>query len=313
MSPNRREKAPAPNNTANLGFLQLFEQIIAPERPTPGSKGVRVGAWEPVLRKALALSPGERWRSATELLAALEANLNQPEESAVIKLSVNDPGSGGRVAAGMEVRPGSTMLLPDLQPPKAQRPPAPARARSRIWMAGLTAVLLAGGVAAAVLRAGPAPRPPALQRQEPGPALAFPAPAPSPAVVPPPVKEVAAPAQSSPPEEPAGQPARISIRTEPRDAALTIDGREVHNPYSAKIPRSRQPHDIVATVPGSGEAREILAFDRDRALVLKVGAASPRPRRSAAEVATSPLAPDQSGAPVTGYHGSSLKIETEFP
>lgn len=42
-------------------------------RPTPHSMGVDVGVWEPVLARALAHNAGERYRSAGEFLAALEA------------------------------------------------------------------------------------------------------------------------------------------------------------------------------------------------------------------------------------------------
>ena len=63
--------------------MQLFEEIIAHKRPTPALRGIDVGAWEPVLRKALSLSPSERWRSAADLLAALEANLGKPVEGIV--------------------------------------------------------------------------------------------------------------------------------------------------------------------------------------------------------------------------------------
>lgn len=51
----------------------LFEQVMARRRPTPATKGRDVGAFEPILAKALALSPRGRWRSAGDLLAALEA------------------------------------------------------------------------------------------------------------------------------------------------------------------------------------------------------------------------------------------------
>jgi serine/threonine-protein kinase len=51
----------------------LFEQAMATERPTPRTKGHDVGALEPIIAKALALSPRERWCDAGELLAALEA------------------------------------------------------------------------------------------------------------------------------------------------------------------------------------------------------------------------------------------------
>jgi len=51
----------------------LFEQVMARRRPTPASKGRDVVGFEPVLAKALALSPRDRWKNAGELLAALDA------------------------------------------------------------------------------------------------------------------------------------------------------------------------------------------------------------------------------------------------
>ena len=53
----------------------LFEQVMAPHRPTPASKGRNVGPFEPIIAKALALSPRDRWKNAGELLDALEVAL----------------------------------------------------------------------------------------------------------------------------------------------------------------------------------------------------------------------------------------------
>jgi eukaryotic-like serine/threonine-protein kinase len=53
----------------------MFEQVMAPRRPTPASKGRNVGPFEPIIGKALALSPRDRWRNAGELLEALESAL----------------------------------------------------------------------------------------------------------------------------------------------------------------------------------------------------------------------------------------------
>ena len=50
----------------------LFDQVMSRTRPTPASKGKDVGPFEPVIAKALSLSPRERWRTARELLAALD-------------------------------------------------------------------------------------------------------------------------------------------------------------------------------------------------------------------------------------------------
>jgi eukaryotic-like serine/threonine-protein kinase len=53
----------------------MFEQVMAPRRPTPASKGRDVGPFELIIAKALALSPRDRWKNAGELLDALEAAL----------------------------------------------------------------------------------------------------------------------------------------------------------------------------------------------------------------------------------------------
>ncbi len=53
--------------------LRLTAQTMAATRPTPARFGVDVGPWEPVLARALALHPSERYADAGELLGALEA------------------------------------------------------------------------------------------------------------------------------------------------------------------------------------------------------------------------------------------------
>jgi hypothetical protein len=50
----------------------VFEHVMAARRPTPAAAGRDVGALEPVIAKALALSPRDRWKNAGELLAALD-------------------------------------------------------------------------------------------------------------------------------------------------------------------------------------------------------------------------------------------------
>ncbi len=53
--------------------LRLTAQVMSSTRPTPARFGVDVGPWEPVLARALALHPNDRYADAGELLSALEA------------------------------------------------------------------------------------------------------------------------------------------------------------------------------------------------------------------------------------------------
>ena len=55
--------------------MQLFEEAMAQVRPTPGTRGRNVGPWEAILARAVALSPGARWKDAGDLVAALEATV----------------------------------------------------------------------------------------------------------------------------------------------------------------------------------------------------------------------------------------------
>jgi len=50
---------------------QLFEQIMSADRPTPARRGVDAGGLEKVVARAVALSPGQRWRDAGQMLQAL--------------------------------------------------------------------------------------------------------------------------------------------------------------------------------------------------------------------------------------------------
>jgi serine/threonine-protein kinase len=64
----------------------LFEQVMATGRPTPASTGRDVGPFEPVLAKALARSPRERWSDAGELLAALDAAAGAASSESTVRM-----------------------------------------------------------------------------------------------------------------------------------------------------------------------------------------------------------------------------------
>jgi len=65
------DEPPFSASAAGGGDEPLFEQIMSVERPTPARRGVDAGGLERVIAKALALSPGERWKNASELLEAV--------------------------------------------------------------------------------------------------------------------------------------------------------------------------------------------------------------------------------------------------
>ncbi len=308
--------------------IQIFEQIIATERPTPRTKGVEVGAWEPVLRKALALSPSERWRSAGELLAALDANVGRPEDGVVVA-GIRDASSAARVPAPPPEGSSWGMApLPVAPAPQGVAPPPARGPRTvRLIAGGAIALAIVGGTVFALHGSGDAKRqmaatPAPAATPKPAPATA-PPPAPSavpagavvPGPAPAPGQAAASAAIATAAEDPTHDLARIEVRTDPPTARLSIDHHDVHNPYSVKLPRSRRLHDVVATLPGLGQVHEMIAFDRDRDLVLKLGAVPTAPAR--AEVAPSPPASPapraEPAASPTGYRGSKLKIETEFP
>lgn len=65
------------------GYLPYPNSASDPEhgacalrRPTPGLVGLDVGAWEPVLSRAVAINPRDRFTTARELLTELEQNLD---------------------------------------------------------------------------------------------------------------------------------------------------------------------------------------------------------------------------------------------
>ncbi|MFO0651295.1 MAG: serine/threonine-protein kinase [Polyangiales bacterium] len=63
----------APYPTGNR--MEIEQHIMAPTRPTPARFGVDVGAWEPVLARALSLRAPERFERASALLDALLASV----------------------------------------------------------------------------------------------------------------------------------------------------------------------------------------------------------------------------------------------
>ncbi|MFO0629145.1 MAG: sporulation protein [Polyangiales bacterium] len=72
-------------------FPQLLASAMNPQRPSPARRRIDVGAWEPVLRKALSIRPDDRFRDAGELLNALEATLPQATKRVMPDIDPDDP------------------------------------------------------------------------------------------------------------------------------------------------------------------------------------------------------------------------------
>ena len=206
--------------------VEIFSEALSRRRPTPDRWGLDVGPWEPVLQRALALRPADRYPDAGSLLKALLAEVPQQavwrEDRSVPPAPSSDrPAPAPVPAPAPEVEPATrdsdriTELLP--QPPR-QAPertsdddPEPVRLPiNRMgwlgWAAGLLGIV--GVVVAVFATRQPAPsrppttppvaaRPVAPPAIEAAPALvpaAAPAPAPEvPAAVVPDVPTVAAP------------------------------------------------------------------------------------------------------------------------
>ncbi len=60
---------------------ERFAAVVSEQRPTPKTKGVDAGGWEPVLARALARRPADRYPDAGTLLAALEETLGSGVKS----------------------------------------------------------------------------------------------------------------------------------------------------------------------------------------------------------------------------------------
>ncbi|TAK20011.1 MAG: serine/threonine protein kinase [Myxococcaceae bacterium] len=190
----------------SVDSVAIYSDILDRERPTPGRFGVDVGPWEPVLARALAQRPMDRYPNADELLSALEASLSLAEAAWRSGRSL----ASSRVPAPETVPAGAKRVSPVEVAPE-RRPP---RAR---WivpaLAALALPLVALGVRAATRSDAPAPVSTAR------PALA-PAPPSAPAPVEPPAV-LAAPSAVAPPAV-AAAPAPLRARAEANDIGASL-------------------------------------------------------------------------------------------
>jgi len=191
----------------SVDSVAIYSDILDRERPTPGRFGVDVGPWEPVLARALALRPMDRYPNADELLSALESSLSLADAA----------WRSGRSRASMvpaaETVPAGAKRVSPVEVTPERRPP---RAR---WivpaLAALALPLVALGVRAATRSDAPAPVTTAR------PALA-PAPPSAPAPVEPPAVLAAPPAVVAAPPAVAAAPAPLRARAEANDIGASL-------------------------------------------------------------------------------------------
>jgi hypothetical protein len=120
-----------------------------------------------------------------------------------------------------------------------------------------------------------------------------------------------APATASPPASIA-----VAIRTVPDTARLQVDGQDVSNPFARALPKDGRAHTVTATLAGFAKASHAIGFDRDSELVLKlVPDAAGGPRSTPGTSTRRPAGAHARATESTesGYRGSNLRIETEFP
>lgn len=151
----------------------LTVDALSPVRPTPAKVGLDVGPWEPVLARALALRPNDRFQHARELLQELEASM--PSNV-----------SWGAAGAPVSVAPNHHEAITT---PRVSAAPVSRSSPRNLWIA-LAAVVLIGAFALAFIAGSARPHP------------ITPSPAPVTRVVPPPspvvVPAVPAPIAAAP-------------------------------------------------------------------------------------------------------------------
>jgi serine/threonine protein kinase len=258
--------------------VEIFSEALSRVRPTPARHGLDVGPWEPVLQRALALRPADRYPDAGSLLKALLAEVPEqaiwredlPLPAAAAGRPAPRPRSDPPAAAPSSARPAAG-AIPAASPPPSGTPavgaatpesgritellPSPPRRQAvdddepvtlpvhRLgWAGWLAAGVGIGAVALAVFatqRPGTTARP----APRPAPAVVAPAPAaPAPAVTAPAVvaPAVVAPAVVAPAPTPAPVAAPVAEPAAPPVAAPPPVSAPPSPPAAARPPTVRR-------------------------------------------------------------------------
>jgi serine/threonine-protein kinase len=195
--------------------MEITMSVLSPTRPTPAAFGVDAGPWEPVLARALAVRPTDRYSHAAEMLQALEERV--PARVAVLDgsdLVATVPAKGANTQPSfIQTAPPST-LRPSAVPIGAPMVTAPVASRSNkaVWaFAGaiaLAGVVVLGAALSAAGRNTETPPANVTATVTPPPAPTPPAPTKAPAAQP--VARVpTAPVLQAAPTQPVARPATV--------------------------------------------------------------------------------------------------------
>lgn len=134
---------------AHGDLTELYADILGEPRPSPARLGFDVGAWEPVLARALALRPAERFANAAALYEALAAACPQSQKAAPRPaLRAPNAALGGTLASPLVAPITGPTATFAASPAVAASPASPATPDRRWVVSGLAAVALLalGGV-----------------------------------------------------------------------------------------------------------------------------------------------------------------------
>lgn len=97
-----------------------------------------------------------------------------------------------------------------------------------------------------------------------------------------------------------GQEVRLQLRALPASAKITLDGRQLENPYVGAVAKDGKKHALLVEAEGYGSERREVVFDADIVLDLTLEKETPEEPRVAASADVEEPPPAESGKAVAG-------------